>query len=252
MVDAATLGFLVAAAFVAAFVDSMVGGGGIISLPALLAAGLPPHLALGTNKMASTGASLMASVRFAQARLVQPRLVLSLFPLAFLGAVLGALAVLQVDPDFVRGLVVAVMVLMLAWVLLRPAFGREDRFAGLEPGPFAAVILLALVAGFYDGFLGPGTGTFLLFGFVALLGFDFLRAAGHARVLNFGSNLGALLLFALRDSVDYAVGLPMFAAMLAGAFAGSHFAIRHGARWIKPLFVAVTLALLLRLLWPGP
>lgn len=240
---------LVAAAFVAAFLDSIVGGGGIISLPALLAAGLPPHLALGTNKLAATGASFMATVRYVQAGTVHLPLALALIPLAALGSVAGATAVLGVSGDDVVRLVVGVMAAMTVYVLARKHFGKENRFREVVLGPLLASGAAALAIGFYDGFLGPGTGTMLIFAFVGIQRFDFVRAAGHARVLNFTSNLGALAFFALNDTVDYRVGLPMMAAMLAGAYVGSHVGLKHGARWIKPLFVTMSLALMARLLY---
>lgn len=240
---------LVVAAFLAAFIDSIVGGGGVITLPALLAAGLPPHLALGTNKLAATGASLMATARYTAAGHVDLRTALSLIPLSVVGAFLGAAAVLAVEARLVRSLVIVVMVAMTLYVLLRPSLGRDDRFPGLTPGLFLALGAPALLIGFYDGFLGPGTGSLLLFAFLGIGGFGFLRAAAHGRILNFASNLAALALFALRDQVDYQVGLPMMAAMLGGAYFGSHFGMRHGTRWVKPLFLAMTLAILARLLW---
>lgn len=239
---------LVAAGFVAAFIDSIVGGGGAISLPALLAAGLPPHLALGTNKLAATGASSMAAIRYTQAGVVVLPLVLLLVPLSVVGSFLGANAVLQVDPRIVRTLVIMVMLAMTVYVVARKTFGRDDRYFGLRTGPIVTTAAFALAIGFYDGFLGPGTGSFLIFAFVGIHGFNFVRAAGHARVLNFASNLSALALFALRNQVDYAIGLPMMASMVAGAYVGSHVGLRHGARWIKPLFVATTLGLVAYLL----
>lgn len=235
---------LAGAGFVAAFLDSIVGGGGVISLPALLAAGLPPHLALGTNKLAATGASSMATIRYTQAGVIVLPLVLLLIPLSVAGSFVGANTVLQVDPTIIKSLVVIVMAGMTVYVVFRRTFGRENRFTGLTVRPLVLSGFLALAIGFYDGFLGPGTGSFLLFAFVGIQGFDFVRAAGHARVLNFASNLSALALFALRDQVDYAVGLPMMVAMIAGAYAGSHVGLKHGARWIKPLFVTTTLVLM--------
>lgn len=248
-VEPVTLALLVLAAFVAAFVDSIVGGGGVISLPALLATGMPVHLALGTNKLAATGASFMATAKYAHAGLISPRLALGLVGFAFVGAILGATTVLRVDPSFVRGLVVVVMALMTVWVVARKHFGLHDHSATRPRWAWSQLVPLALAIGFYDGFLGPGTGTFFLFAFVGLAGFDFLKAAGHGRVLNFATNLGALLLFAFQRTVDYSVGLPMMAAMLAGAFLGSTYGIRHGARFIKPLFAAVSLALMGKLLY---
>lgn len=247
--DAATVLLLAAAGLLAGFIDSIVGGGGVVSLPALLAAGVPPHLALGTNKVAGTGASSMASYQYARAGLLTPRLVAFTLPLSVAAAVLGAVAVLQVDERVVVGLVAVVMVALVTYVLLRPRFGRDDRFTGLTPRTIAATAVLALAVGFYDGFLGPGTGNMLLFGLVAIHGFPFLQAAAHGRVLNFGSNVGALVLFGLTDNILWSVGLPMAAATMTGAYLGSRVGIRHGARWIRPLFVLVAGLLLVRLLW---
>jgi len=239
---------LLVAAFVAAFLDSIVGGGGAISLPALLAAGFPPHLALGTNKLAATGASFMATVRYTNAGIIVLPLALILIPFSVVGSLLGAHTVLHVDPRLVKSLVIGVMGGMTVYVLVRRTFGRENRFAGLVPRQVVTAMGFALAIGFYDGFLGPGTGSFLLFAFIGVQGFDFVRAAGHARILNFASNLAALALFAIQDQVDYATGLPMMGAMLAGAYLGSHVGLRHGARWIKPLFVAMTVVLMAYLL----
>lgn len=241
------LAILVAVAFLAAFIDSIVGGGGVISLPALLAAGFPPHLALGTNKVASTGASFMATIRYTQAGLIVLPLALLLIPFAAVGSFVGAATVLRFEAQFVRALVIAVMILMTLYVLLRKQFGQENRFV-MRAGRLAAAAGVTFVIGFYDGFLGPGAGSLFLFMLLGVSRLDFLRAAGHGRILNFASNLAALVLFALRGHVDFLVGLPMMASMMAGAYVGSHFGIRHGTRWIKPLFVTMTTVILVRLL----
>ena len=243
------LAILVAAAFLAAFIDSIVGGGGVISLPALLAVGYPVHLALGTNKLAATGASSIAAIRWTQGGHIVVPLALGLIPFAGLGSFLGAVTVLSFKAEFVRTLVIVVMVVMTFYVLLRKRFGHENRFDGIKAWPFAVAALLAFAIGFYDGFLGPGTGSLLLFMFLGVTQFDFLRAAGHGRILNFASNLAALALFAIGGHVDYLVGLPMMLSMMAGAYVGSHFGMKHGTRWIKPLFVAMTSVILLRLLF---
>lgn len=247
--DAATVLLLTGAGLLAGFIDSIVGGGGVVSLPALLAAGVPPHLALGTNKVAGTGASSMASYQYARARLLLPRLAVVTFPLAAGAAVLGAMTVLRVGERVVVGLVALVMVVLVAYVLLRPRFGRDDRFGGLRLATVLATAGLAVAVGFYDGFLGPGTGNMLLFGLVAIHGFPFPRAAAHGRVLNLGSNVGALAFFAATGNVAWSLGLPMAAATMTGAYLGSRVGIRHGVRWIRPLFVAVAALLLARLLW---
>lgn len=247
MPDLGILLFLVAAGFVAAFIDSQVGGGGIISLPALLVVGLDPHMALGTNKLAATGASFTATVRYTNAGVVNLPLALLLIPFAGIGSFVGSLAVLQVQARWITAAVIAVMVAMTVYVVARRKFGLVNQFTGLTTATAVAVVALAAVVGFYDGFLGPGTGSFLLFGFVGILRMDFVRAAGLGRVLNFTSNLAALTLFALKDSVLWEYGLPMMAAHVAGAYLGSHVGLKHGARWLKPLFVTVSILLMARL-----
>jgi uncharacterized membrane protein YfcA len=243
-----TLAFLAAAGFTAAFVDAMVGGGGAISIPALLVAGLPPHAALGTNKLAASGSSFTATVQYARHGTLVPRLCVLLTPLAALGAALGVEAVLALDPSVVEGLVVVLMAGMTIYVLARRRFGEEDTYE--EPGllVLGAASLGAFLVGAYDGFLGPGSGSFFLFLLVGVLGFDFVRAAGHGRVLNLGANVASLAYFWISGEVLVLEGLTMGAGMLAGAWTGARAGIEHGAAWIKPLFVAITLVMMARLL----
>lgn len=245
--EPATLALLVLAALFAGFVDAVVGGGGVITLPALLAAGLPPHLAVGTNKVVGTGASSMATWQYGRAGLVSG-LAWKAFPVAVAASVLGAMTVLRLPEDVIMTLVAVAIGAIVTYVLVRPRFGQEDRRDAVRY-PLAAALALTLVAAFYDGLLGPGTGTFLLFGLVTLTGLPVVRAAAHGRVLNFGSNLGALAYFAVVGNVDWLVGLVMATGTLTGGFVGARFGIRHGARWVRPLFVVVALALLGRLLW---
>lgn len=244
--DAETMVFLALAGFVAAFIDSQVGGGGIISLPALLAVGLPPHLALGTNKFGATAASLSASVNYGRSGAVPWRQAALWMPLAFGGSLLGVWLVLRVAADHLLALVLVLMAAMAAYTLLRPRFGKEDRPTLPTRRELAAMASMALLIGTYDGFLGPGTGSFLLFAIVALLGYGFRKAAALGRVLNFASNAGALAYFLGRDLVAWEYGIPMAVATLAGGWVGSHVGLAHGDRWLKPLFVAITLALMLR------
>lgn len=243
-----TLVLLVVAALFAGFVDAVVGGGGVITLPALLAAGLPPHLAVGTNKVVGTGASSVATWQYGRAGLVSG-LAWKAFPVAVAASVAGAVTVLHLPEDVILNLVAVVIGAIVMYVLLRPQFGQEDRRDAVTR-PLATVLALTAVFAFYDGLLGPGTGTFLLFGLVTLAGMPVVRAAAHGRVLNFGSNIGALAYFAVVGNVDWLVGLVMATGTLTGGFLGARFGIRHGQRWVRPLFVAVALALLVRLLWP--
>ena len=245
--DTTTLAFLALAGFVASFIDSQVGGGGVISLPALLAAGLPPHLALGTNKLAGTAASFSASVNYGRSGAVPWKDAARWMPLSFAGALVGVWIVLHVAGQHILAIVLVLMAAMTAYVLLRPAFGKEDRSHPITRMESVAMAASALAIGIYDGFLGPGTGSFLLFAIVALLGYGFRKAAGLGRVLNFASNAAALAYFIGAGQVVWEAGIPMAVAMLAGGWTGSHVGMKHGDRWLKPLFVIITLALMVRI-----
>ena len=245
--DEWTLAFLVAAGFVASFIDSQVGGGGVITLPALLAAGLPPAAASATNKVGGTSSALFASINYLRSGAVDLRRVWLFAPLSLLGGAIGVWAFLNSDPSWLLPTILVVMGAMGAYVLLRPTFGTEDRPA-VGVLPLVAMGLAAFDIGTYDGLLGPGTGSFLLFALVSLLGYGFRRAAALGRVLNLASNLSALAYWILSGRVVWAVGIPMAVSMAAGGWVGSHVTLKHGDRYLKPLFVAITGALAIRLL----
>ncbi len=242
------LWWLIPAAIVAGFIDSMVGGGGVITLPAIIASGAPPHVALATNKVAGTGASGMATWQYARHGLIRKEL-WALFPIAVLASILGAVTVLNIPEDLVLAMVAIVVLVMVVYVLVRPRFGQLDNFRPMDFAKWTVITLWVAGAAFYDGLLGPGTGTILLFGLVAILGMPFVAAAAHGRIYNFGSNIGALALFAGAGLVDWRIGLGMMAGTMLGAFLGSHANIRHGTKWIKPLFVVMALALLGRIIF---
>lgn len=246
-VELGTLAFLVVAGFVASFIDSQVGGGGVITLPALLAAGLPPAAASATNKVGGTSSALFASVNYLRSGLVPMRQVLLFAPLSLLGGAIGVWAFLHSDPSWLVPAVLAVMGAMALYVLLRPRFGAHDTpIVGVLP--LVAMGLAAFDIGTYDGLMGPGTGSFLLFALVALLGHGFRRAAALGRVLNLASNVSALAYWILSGHVVWSIGIPMALSMAAGGWVGSHTTLKHGDRYLKPLFVAITLALMVRLL----
>lgn len=239
---------LAAVGFVASFIDSQVGGGGVLTLPSLLLIGLPPHMALGTNKLGGTASALVASANYLRAGLVPWHHAAPLAPLSLAGGALGVWLVLRTDASWLVPVVIVLMAVMAAYVLLRPRFGTADR---LMPGfwPLAAMAMAALLIGTYDGVLGPGTGSLLLFALVSLVGYGFRRAAALGRVLNLASNASALAYFAWADSIDWAVGLPLAASMAVGGYVGSRVTLRHGDRVVRPLFVAMTLVLLGALAW---
>jgi uncharacterized protein len=231
-------------AVAAGTVDAIGGGGGLLSVPALLAVGLPPQLALGTNKGQSVFGSLAALGNFARAGLVSWKRVRWTAPLAFAGALCGATAVLGLRPEVLRPLVLGLLVLAASFlVLARPVEGTRAVTSRTQ----ALAGLLALGVGFYDGFFGPGTGTLLVVGFAALLALPLRRASAEAKAVNAASNLAAMLLFAARGAVLWQVALPMAVGQLFGGWLGAHLAIRGGDRVVRLVVLAVVLALVAKL-----
>jgi len=248
----ATIAALTGVAFVAGTIDAIAGGGGLLTVPALLWAGLPPHLALGTNKGQSVFGSGIATLRFARSGLVDGARARVAFPLGFVGSLGGAALVLAISPATLEPLVLGLL-------------GAAALFIGLQRGPpqaraGAAVLPLhlsgrltvgaiALVIGAYDGFFGPGTGTFLIVASVYFLGDGMTQASAGAKVVNFASNLAAVALFAWRGTILWSVALPMAAGQLCGGWLGAHLAVRRGDALVRRVAVAVALALAARLAW---
>ena len=236
---------LVGTAFCAGTIDAIGGGGGLLTVPALLAVGLPPHVALGTNKGQSMFGSFAAILRYRHAGLVDGRTARVTFPLGLAGALAGSATAMAVAPTVLRPLILVLLVLAGAFVVVaRPPAGGPAR-----PGdsPLAGIAVAALLIGAYDGFFGPGTGTFLILAFVAIAGAPFARATADAKVVNFASNLAAACLFASRGVVRWEISLPMAAANLAGGFLGAHLAVRRGERLIRGVVFLVVLALVVKL-----
>lgn len=237
--DPGTMLFLVIAAFIASFIDSTVGGGGLISTPSLLATGMPVSFALGTNKVAAMMGSFTSVVAFWRAGKVQKRVVFYLMPLSFIGSALGAYVVYLLPAEIMRNIIVVLLVAVAAYTYRRKDWGDVANIK-----KFGTIVLLltaaaAFALGFYDGFFGPGTGSFLIFGFL-FLGYDFVTAAGNAKALNFASGAGALVSFAISGTIYWVYGLAMGVAMVFGAIFGSRMAIRHGANYVRPLYLVVT------------
>ncbi|MDX6151668.1 sulfite exporter TauE/SafE family protein [Marinococcus sp. PL1-022] len=240
--------FLIVIGFLAAFVDAVVGGGGLIAMPALLFTGMSPQTALGTNKLAGTMGSGTSMISFLRHGQINKRLVFTLFPLAFVGSVLGVIVVQRIPPDILEPIILILLVVVTIYTLANKNLGTLSTFQSITRKVWLVGALIAVVLGFYDGFLGPGTGSFLLFAFI-FLGFNFVEAAGNAKVLNFASNIGGLLAFIWFDSIHYAYGLPMGIAMIAGAYVGANVAIKKGSAYVKMLFIIVTIALIAKNAW---
>ncbi|HET7753854.1 MAG TPA: TSUP family transporter [Anaeromyxobacteraceae bacterium] len=240
------LALLVAAAFFAGTVDAIAGGGGLVTVPALLAAGLPPQLALGTNKGQSVFGSGAALLRFARAGLVDGRRARIAFPAGFAGSLGGAALVLLVRPDVLRPIVLGLLVAVGVFFALRRGPPRvTSRVRPQLVGVATAAIALAI--GAYDGFFGPGTGTFLILAFSSVLGDALVRASAEAKVVNFASNLAAVALFASRGVIVWHVALPMAAAQALGGTLGAHLTVRGGDVLVRRVVLFVVLALVVKL-----
>ncbi|AFM00858.1 MULTISPECIES: TSUP family transporter [Desulfitobacterium] len=233
--------------FIAATIDAIAGGGGLISLPALLLVGIPPHYALGTNKFAATVGSLTSSLTYARSGKVYLPVVIWQIPFTFIGTCLGVWSILHISSDFLTKAVPILILLVGFYTLLQKNLGLEDRFQGITPLSRLLGFLFAFVLGFYDGFFGPGTGSFLIFCYITLYGFNFTVSSANAKVLNFISNFVSLILFALSGKIIYTYGIPMALSMFLGSRLGTHLAIHRGSALIKPIFITMSLLVALKL-----
>ena len=247
----ATIGALTLVAFAAGVIDAIAGGGGLLTVPALLAAGLPSHLALATNKGQSVFGSFASMVRYARAGLIDPARARVGFPLGVAGSLAGAALVLAVPPTTLRPVVLVLLTGAALFIGLRRGQPEARAAAGAPRRHRGSVTagLVALVLGAYDGFFGPGTGTFLIVASVALLGDGLAEASAGAKVVNFASNLAALALFASRGVVLWRLALPMAAGQLAGGWLGAHLAVRRGDALVRRVAVVVSLALAAKVAW---
>ena len=241
-----TIAMLALAGFAAGFVDSIAGGSGLITVPALMLAGLSPIEALGTNKLQGLFGTGSATFSYASKGHVDVRRQAPSALMALAGGILGALAATVVPGTVLSAAMPVVLVAIALYFAVKPNMGDVDRTRRLSPFLFG--LLAVPVIGFYDGVFGPGAGSFYMLAFVSLAGYGVLKATAHTKLLNFSSTLGGFIVFVLAGVVFWKVGLMMGAAQFVGARAGAHLAIRNGARLIKPLLVAVCLALAIKLL----
>jgi hypothetical protein len=245
LLELALLLFVVA--LVAGGIDAMAGGGGLLTVPALLWAGLTPVQALATNKAQAVFGSFAATVRFLRAGAIDLRSAGLAVACTFAGSAAGALAVQVLAADLLAGLVPVLLIGFALYFLLSPRVSDLDSRRRIGDRTFALTVGTGI--GFYDGFFGPGTGTFFAMGFVALLGYNLRRATAHTKLLNFTSNFAALLLFIAGGQVVWALALSMAAGQFIGGWIGAHLVLRHGARLVRPVLVAATLAVSIHLLW---
>ena len=237
---------LAIAAFAAGFIDSIAGGGGLITIPALLLAGFAPVDALGTNKLQGLFGSGSATITYAARGQVDLRKQAPMTLLALVGGAAGAVLASLLPGDWLQTALPFILVAIALYFALKPNMNDVDRTERISPFLFG--ITLAPAIGFYDGLFGPGTGSFFMLAFVSLAGYGLLKATAHTKLLNFASNLGGFAAFALVGAVSWKIGLMMGAAQFLGARIGAGLAIMIGARLIKPLLVVTCIALAIKLL----
>lgn len=237
---------LIAAAFLAGFVDSIAGGGGLIAVPALLLAGFTPVEALGTNKLQGLFGSASATFAYARKGHVDLQTQLPWAALSATGAALGALLATVIPGELFRAFLPFLLIAIALYFAFKPNMNDIDRARRLSPFLFGLIIVPLI--GFYDGVFGPGAGSFFMLGFVALAGYGLLKATAHTKLLNFASNLGAFVIFAFVGVISWKIGLIMGAAQFAGAQVGSRLAVKNGAKIIKPLLVITCVALAAKLI----
>ena len=241
-----TYAILTLVAFIAGFIDAIAGGGGLLTVPAMLAAGIPPVATLATNKLQSSFSSGTATLSFGRKGLIDWRTYWPQILVILLLSATGAWTVQSLETDILNLIVPVLLIAVAAYVLLSPRMSDEDAHQRLGA---TAYLPVGGAIGFYDGFFGPGTGSFFATSLVSLRGFGLTRATAHTKAFNFASNLGSLTVFLLAGRAIVLLGLCMAIGSASGAFTGSHTAIRFGAKVIRPVLVVVSLALTAKLLW---
>lgn len=243
----AQIAALCGVALFAGAMDAIAGGGGLITVPALLAAGLPPHAAIATNKGQSTFGSFAAVTRYGHAGLIDRATARFAFPLAVLGSAAGASLALWVPAEILRPIILALLIGAAAVVAASRPRAEDGSERPVRRHAALAIAAAALLIGAYDGFFGPGTGTFLIAFYVGWLGLSLSRATADAKVVNFAANAAAMAVFASRGAILWRVALPMAGAQLVGGFLGAHVAVRRGERLIRGVVLIVVLALVVKI-----
>ncbi len=230
----------------AGFVDAIVGGGGLVQLPALLAGypAIPAPVLLGTNKLGSICGTLSAVFRYRQVVRIPRRVLVPAAAIAFLAALGGARLVSTVSPALFRPLVPIMLSLVLMYVLLNKGLGARHAPVVFSRRREAVALTSIGVIGLYDGFFGPGTGSFLMLLFIRCYGYDFLHASSGARTINVATNAGALLLFGIRGEVHWGLGAALGVCNATGSLLGAHTAIKHGTRFVRIAFILIVAALI--------
>ena len=239
--------FLACFCFLAAVIDAISGGGGLISLPAYFAVGFPPHVALGTNKVSSTLSTIASSFKFWKSKKVNVEIVSKLFIFSFVGAILGALTTISIEPKYFKPISFITLILVFLYTLKNKNIGEVNHYKGITFKTLLIGKIMAFFLGLYDGFLGPGTGSFLIFCLIKIFKVDFSFASGNTKILNLSSNFASLIVFTILGKSNFLYGVPIAIIMSFGAILGAKLAILKGNKFIKPVFLVVTIVLILKI-----
>ncbi len=233
--------------FIAGFIDSAAGGGGLISLPAYMAAGIPPHIATGTNKCSSMFGTMFSAWTFFKSGKIHIKAALVSAASALLGSWIGAMLNMIASDNVLRFILMITLPVVAIFIILKKDFGSTDRTGSIsEKRLTLSCIFIGLILGCYDGFFGPGTGTFLILCFTIFSGFDLLTASGNAKVVNLASNIAAFVTFAISGQILWHIGLPAAIFGIAGNILGSKMAIKKGSRFIRPMFIVILVILFIK------
>lgn len=235
--------------FLAGFVDASAGGGGLISIPAYLFTGMPAHLALGCNKFSSCCGCVLSVLKFWRGGAVRLRAALIAAAGSFAGSACGSMTALMLSEHTIKTMLLIILPCAAALILFKKDMSDEDRSPLLSCGKATMLALvIGLLIGFYDGIFGPGTGTFAIIAFSALMGFDLKTASGNAKLLNLASNAAALATFAAVGNILYSIAIPAALCGIAGNLAGAHIALTKGLKFIRPMMLFVLSLLMLKIL----
>lgn len=233
--------------FLSAVIDAMAGGGGLISLPAYYSIGLPPHIALGTNKLSASLSTFIAAFKFWQAGKVNFEFVGKLIAFSFVGAAIGVKTAIAIDPQYFKPISFILLIFVFIYTISNKKLGEVHEYKGITKENLILGKIMAFSIGFYDGFLGPGTGSFLIFFIIKIFKVEFNSASGNAKILNVSSNIISIILFIVYGKVNFLYGIPVAFVMMFGALLGSKLAITKGTKLTKPVFLIVTSVLILKM-----
>ncbi len=240
--------FLLCSGLLAGFIDAIVGGGGLITIPALLFAGLSPHLALGTNKLAATAGVFSSTWVYLRKNIYRLQLWLWVVLAAFIGAVFGTVCIHFLSATWLSKIIPFLLIVIVIYMSLPKTLKSKGQGMAYRP-PKTTSGLTGLLLGFYDGFFGPGTGSFWTTILIALFKLDILQATAIAKLMNFTSNIASAIIFAYYGTINYSLGFALMIGYIIGSYTGAHSAIKHGRRLIKPLFLILVTAIAIKMLW---